>query len=79
MPYELLFAIQHANRICDWQENMLSEECPPQWMWPFNDELEAWFDDVDAARKARYGGESNDDTEVPMMANELAKGRGRNA
>jgi hypothetical protein len=46
-------------------------------MWPYEEELEIWFDQVEEARNARYGREKSDDTTVPMMSNELAKGRGR--
>jgi hypothetical protein len=71
-------ALDHAHRVCDWQENLLSDEMPPRWMWPFEDELEIWFEAVEEQRKARYGGgDSSGDTSVPMMKNELAQGRGQ--
>jgi len=75
VPFELIFAIEHASRVCDWQENLVSEECPPAWMWAFDEELEIWFEQVDQARKAKYNLSDNDDTTVPMMSNELARGR----
>jgi hypothetical protein len=71
-------AIAHANRVIDWQENLTSEEMPPQWMWPFEDDLEIWFEDVEQKRKERFGGgSSSGDTDVPLMKNELSEGRGR--
>ena len=52
---------------------------PPQYMWPFEEELELWFERVDTEREARYGGGSSSDDEGTgsMMGNELARGRGR--
>lgn len=67
-------AIEHAHRILDWQENLSHDEIPPSWMWIFEDELEIWFDDVEEKRKEKYGDRSGDTT-VPLMDNELAKGR----
>lgn len=69
-------AILHAIRICGWQENLTEDEMPPDWMWSFEDLLEPWFEEVDEKRKARFGGNDRDtDTTVPMMENELARGR----
>lgn len=75
MPHELVMAISHAHRILDWQENLSSDEVPPSWMWPFEDELEIWFDQVEEKRSERYGNRGDNDTTVPMMSNEMAKGR----
>lgn len=66
-------AISHANAVLDWQENLLPEEMPPEWMWPFVDELEIWFEEVDTKRKERYGGTAASDEEGSMMRNELAR------
>lgn len=77
-PHDLVVAIEHASKVCDWQENLLSEEVPPSWMWPFDEELVEWFEAIDEKRKDRYGG--GDDSSSGgdgMMSNELAKGRGR--
>lgn len=71
-------AIAHANSICDWQENLTEEDMPPQWMWPLDHEVVAWFDAVAERRKARFagsGGDSGDDDSGLMMENEFAKGR----
>lgn len=71
-------AIQHAQRVCDWMENLSSEERPPAWMWPFEEELEIWFDEVDKERKERYESHSQpNDESSGWVSNELAKGRGK--
>lgn len=79
MPLDLLRAISHANKILDWHENLVTDEIPPEWMWPFDDPLNEWFDDIKRDRAmANSGTQTVDDrTEVPMMSNELAEGRGR--
>lgn len=66
--------LEHANTVLDWQENLSKDEMPPSWMWPFAHELELWFEDVDQKRKEKHGIAGGDET-VPMMNNELAKGR----
>lgn len=55
----------------------MSGEMPPQWMWPFGEELEAWFEEVERKRKERFGGDSDTDSDdsQPMLQNELSKGR----
>lgn len=69
-------ALEHAHRVIDWQENLKSDEIPPRWMWPFESELEIWFEEVDEKRKEKYeGGSGESHDEVPMMSNELARGR----
>ena len=75
MPVDLLRAIQHANKLLDWFENLTEDDTPPEWMWRFDDELVKWFDEVKERRKSGY--EPDDRTEVPLMGNELAEGRGR--
>lgn len=73
-------AIEQASRVLDWMENLVKEEMPPDWMWPFEDELEQWFADVEEKRKQKYGGggdTSSDESSGPMMKNEFAQGRGR--
>lgn len=75
-------AIEQASRILDWMENLTKEEIPPEWMWPFEDELEQWFADVEEARKQKYGVSSDDTSSSgemsgPMSKNEFAQGRGR--
>lgn len=72
-------AIEHANRVLDWQEHLRPKEIPPQWMWPLDDEIAKWLDEV---MEARNEGRSDDDSSspnarrerTPMMSNELAEG-----
>ena len=73
MPWDLALAIEHAMRILSWQENLLGKEMPPDWMLPFDKELEIWFERVDRERKEKYGDDSGDDREqVDMMENEFS-------
>lgn len=67
-------AIAHAHRILDWQENLQSEEMPPEWMWPFDEDLELWFEEVDRNRKEKYGGNADSSSEE-MLENEYARDR----
>lgn len=63
-------------RVLTWQENLTNEEMPPQWMWPFDEELEVWFEEVDRQRKNRFGSSDDDDEPMgAMMQNEYAKDR----
>lgn len=77
MPADLLHAIEHANRVLDWQENLSSEEMPPEWMWPLDDEIVQWMDRVVEERKERFGGggssRDDDDSGGPMMKNEYSR------
>lgn len=74
MPFDLLQAIEHANRVLDWTENLSSDELPPAWMWPFDEELRLWFEEVERKREEKFGtGESGDESD--MQTNELAAGR----
>lgn len=68
--------VAHAHRILEWQENLQTDEMPPEWMWPHDDELELWFEEVDRARKERYGGGGDDSGSETMLKNEYAEGRG---
>ena len=75
VPWDFMYALTHAFRILSWQENLLEEERPPEWMWPFEDELEIWFEEVDRARKEKYSTDSSGD-ELPdggYMYNEAAE------
>lgn len=66
-------AIEHAHRILDWHETLSKDELPPRWMWPFEDELKIWFEEVDEKRNEQHGDSGGE--AVPMMANELTRGR----
>lgn len=70
-------AISQANRILDWYENLQSDEMPPEWMWPFDEELELWFEEVERKREEKYGGEgdSSDASSEAMLSNEYARDR----
>lgn len=70
-----MLAIAHAQRVLDWLDNLPRAETPPEWMWPFDDELQIWFDEVEEERNRKFGRQGNDDSDevVPMMSNELAK------
>jgi hypothetical protein len=61
-----------------WQENVLEKDMPPRWMWSLDEELSRHFERV----RDRDGSDVNDDDDRPagpMLQNEYAKGRGRNA
>lgn len=71
-------AVNHAHVILGWQENLAKDETPPEWMWSLDDELEKWFDEVEEARREKYGvSRDHDDTIVPMMQNEMTRNRRR--
>jgi len=71
VPWDLANAIDHGMRICSWQENLKSEDIPPVWMMPFEDELEEWFDAL-SEKNGTKGDDLPGDTSVPMMGNELS-------
>jgi hypothetical protein len=64
-------AIEHGHKVLDWQENLMADEVPPEWMWPFQEELELWFEEVQHRRDEKWGTNSGDVT-APMMSNEYA-------
>lgn len=67
-------AITHAQTILGWQENLLTEDMPPEWMWPLTEELDDWFKDVKARHDERYGGSRDEKDDAPDMAqNELTR------
>jgi hypothetical protein len=67
-------AISHALSILHWQENLTSEDMPPEWMWPLNDSLDEWFEEVDA--RHRSGSRPDPVEDAPdMMSNDLGRGR----
>ena len=61
VPGDLSRAISQGVRILGWQENLLDEEMPPEWMWVFEDELEIWFEEVGRNRKIDFSSEGSDD------------------
>jgi hypothetical protein len=72
-------AIQHASLVVTWQENMLEDDMPPRWMWTLDEELNEHFQKLRSKRK--HGDDEDDEPESvgPMLVNEYAKTRGRNA
>lgn len=36
-----------------WHENYPADEIPPEWMWPFNKELDDWFEEVELERERK--------------------------
>lgn len=76
IPWDLAEAISHATRVLEWHANLTEEDIPPEWMWPFVDEINEWFGDVKEKRAA-----PTDDREVvPLTKNEdprIARLKGR--
>lgn len=62
-------AIAQANRILDWYDNLTSEDMPAEWMWPFSELTNDWFEEV-RARKGLDNDDDDDRTHVPMTKNE---------
>jgi hypothetical protein len=48
---------------------VLPDEVPPEWMWPFPEELSDWFDDIREKKKMDMESDS-EDTVAPMVKNE---------
>lgn len=68
--------------VLGWQENLQKDEIPPEWMWTLDEDLEAWFQDVEEARKAKYSSNNSDSggrglERVPLMQNALSQGKSR--
>jgi len=55
-----------------WEENLLAEDMPPEWMWGLGDDLEEWFDEVAERYKS---GRARDDDDGDMTENEMARDR----
>ena len=68
-------AITHAQTILHWQENLMSEDMPPEWMWPLGEELDAWFAAVKERHEEKYGRKEPLDDAPDMAQNELSRGR----
>lgn len=51
----------------------MNDEMPPQWKWPFEDELSLHFERVQAARDAKYGGNSGGEEDEGGIQNEYAE------
>lgn len=72
VSWDLEFAVEHASTIIGWQHNLSKDEMPPRWMWPFPDELEIWFEEVEANRDQKFGGGDANNGEH-MEVNQLTK------
>ncbi len=70
-------AIIHAQLVIGWQENLLPEDMPPEWMWPLNEALNEWFDTVKKRHEEKYGTKTDDDDDGDMAQNELTRGKKR--
>ena len=71
IPVDLLRAIQHAERIVSWQDNLMEGEMPPEWMWLFEEKLSSWFEDVKSKRNGESGSDSGGGES--MIGNEFAQ------
>lgn len=60
LPADLASALSHAYLILSWQENLPEDEIPPRWMWHLDWELERHFEEVEIARRQKYGTASDD-------------------
>lgn len=73
-PHDLVAAVAFAQRILNWQENMLDEDRPPRWMWFCDHDLDDWFEALRFKRLQNNGGSSDSEPEGPMIQNELTRG-----
>jgi hypothetical protein len=72
-------AIGHAMTILGWFEHLGEDDMPPVWMWHLTDELERHFTIVKERRMSNSRSDRDDDETAPMIRNEYARGRGREA
>jgi len=56
--------------ICSWQENMPTDDQPPEWMWPLDHELKVHFERLAEKRRSSSGGDGGDDE---FQDNELVR------
>ena len=70
VPYDLISAIEHGQKVISWHENLPESEIPPRWMWPLDHELEIWFVEMKRLRDA--GTSETPGENVEMMENEFA-------
>lgn len=55
-----------------WEENLLADDMPPEWMWALPEDLAEWFDEVEQRYRS---GRTRDEDEGEMVDNELARNR----
>jgi thymidylate kinase len=66
--------------ILAWQEHLPKKEMPPRWMWALDVELNLHFERVERQREDPDDRDDDEPRSVgPMLENEYAKNRGRNA
>lgn len=70
-------AIELADRVCGWLENLPSEEMPPRWMWTVDRELDNHWKWVEAERKKPAKDRHNDGTDDFDEDDDLRKQVGR--
>lgn len=70
-------AIAHAQTVLGWQENLMTEDIPPEWMWPLSEELNDWFDEVKRRHDEQFGREDPVEDAPDMAQNELTAGKRR--
>jgi hypothetical protein len=71
-----MLAIDHANRILSWQENLTSDEMPERWKWHLDWEIEEHFKILKIKREEKYSSSSSalsdDDDTSPIEWEENA-------
>ena len=75
LPNDLILSIAHAQRVCNWQENLVRDEMPPHWMWHLDHEIISWFEKVEEMRNEKYSGVDSGATSADsqeMQPNEFA-------
>lgn len=77
MPVDLSRAIAHAERILQWQDNLVAKEMPPRWMWIFEESLSNWFEDLKSQREGPAPS-SSDSTDSPSMMSNVHTDRFKN-
>lgn len=77
IPNDLAVAFAHAAQVIRWEQTLDKGEMPPEWMWPFPDDLNLWFEDVQAARDERASPNSDAGDDGDMVENDLAPRRPR--
>lgn len=70
-------AVSHADHILQLQENLDRDEMPPQWMWPFVQEMNEWLDRIQSERRNRYNAPAASSDDDDMQENALLAGVGR--
>lgn len=46
-----MVAVAHADMLLSWEEHLPRHERPPEWMWPYPQELKVHFERVEQNRK----------------------------